>query len=492
MKILSVILLCVLLFSFASCSQDPQNTIETSNETRIIEETTDTPSEFQTLDVNYEGYQFRIYAIHPDVLLLDSAVGLINEIAPEAETGEPINDAVYRRNRKVEELYNIEIVSTFHNSRDAVVQAARKAILAAEDAYDVGFTVGITMPTILASKDYTYDLFTIPNLDLTRSWWNKKAIAEFSIANQLHITTGDISIFDAMSIDCFYRNKFLADDYGLESAYELVYQGNWTWDKLIEMCHVVARDLNGDGVMNEWDQYGMYTEFAAIRYMFRSCGGRIVKKDADDIPYLAVNTDITVKVIDYALASFMNKDIAMVSQDYKFNNYYADSMIPKYIANEVLFALGAIYTALDLRNMECDFEILPYPKLNEQQSEYYAMTSRSYGTHIHIPATCTDTGRVGAVLDALGYYSQQYIKPAVFDITVTDKLMRDEDSVRMVDLMLDTREYDIGEYYNWGDLINVLLYSSLSARQNIFASNYAKNEDRIKSAMEKTISDMLE
>lgn len=480
---------------FTSCQDGAGNTAPDTqgNTNDTTGEESKAPPEFTPLDgTDYGGYKFRIYAIDPNVLLFESAVGMINEIAPETETGEPINDAVFRRNTEIETLYNIEIVPTFYSSRDAVTDAARRVILAADDAYDAGFTVGITMPTILGSKSYTYDLFNIPNLDPSKSWWNQKAVSEFSISKQLHIITGDASIFGALSIDAMYRNKELANMYDLENAYDLARQGKWTWDKLIEMCRRVSRDLDGDGVMTDADQYGIYTEYACVRYMLRCCGGRIVKKEADDIPYLAINTETTLKVIDYALASFMDKDIAMVAQDYKFSNYYIDSLMPKYLNNEVLFSPNGIYATLDLRNMECDFEILPYPKLSEQQSQYYAMTSRSYETHIHIPATCSDTARTGAVLEALGYYSRQYVKPAVIDVTVTNKLIRDEDSAEMLGLMLDSREYDIGEYYNWDNLINNLLYSSLQARSNVFASNYAKHEEKIKTLIQKTIDEMLE
>lgn len=83
------------------------------------------------------------------------------------------------------------------------------------------------------------------------------------------------------------------------------------------------------------------------------------------------------------------------------------------------------------------------------------------------------------------------MRPTVIDVTVTNKLIRDEESAVIFDLLLDTRTYDIGTIYNWGDFFNQVIYTSAKQRVNVFASSYEKNEATIKAAMEKTIDEML-
>ena len=504
MKKFMIITLAGILLTFilASCNSDsgnnnaapPENNSNDNNNS--IEAAESLPeSEFQPLEnVNYGGYKFRILGPGPNPEVWSAVIGTINEIAPEEETGDPINDAVYKRNKEVEALYNAEIIPVFPGGdRSNVERAAIQSILAGDDAYDAALMMGSSMPTILNSKNYTYDLFEIPNLDLSKSWWNQNCISELSIANKLHLVTGDVSAFGAITTSVLFYNKELAKTYALENAYDLVRQGKWTWDKVIEMSRAVSRDLNGDGIMDENDLYGICGEHAMMRFYVYGSGERVTKKDENDIPYLTINTPNTIKAIDFALESFLNKDIGIFVNDYinKYPVNYWDVIMDKFRSDELLFIMLGMHNTFDFRGMESDFGILPYPKLSEQQDRYYAPTSRWHETYIYIPATCPDIGRTGAALEALGYYSQKYVRPAVIDVTVTNKLIRDDDSEEMLNLMFDTRVYDIGELYHWGNFPDNLLYPNADKRTNVFASQYEKFEDRIKSAIEKAIEEML-
>ena len=506
-KIMSALLLVAILISVLAGCSGSEKGVEDNNAPRpdsmggsddTLEEITG-PSEFEPLEgVDYGGYKFRIMSPGPEIRGASSTLAAINEIAPEEETGDPINDSVYRRNREVEALYNIEIVPVFlSGERDAVAQSALRSIKANDDAYDAILTVGWNARTLLTDRNNTYNLLEIPNLDLSKSWWAQKAVSELSIANQLHMVTGDISIFSPLTMNIFFMNKEMAENYELENAYDLVRQGKWTWDKLIEMCRQVSRDLDGDGAMTGSDMYGVFGEHASIRFAVQGSGERITKKDENDIPYLAFNTENTVKAIDYILESILNKEIGIYINDY-ISQYGGDGTrtynefgFPKFQNGEILFFYYVLGKALDWRALEWDFGMLPFPKLSEQQSEYYTSTALWNETHLFVPATNQDIDRTGAVLDAMGYYSQKYMRPAVIDVTVINKAVRDDDSAEMVNLMLDTRTYDLGVVYNWGDIDGNVLFTSASSRTNVFASSYEKHESKIISEMEKTINSML-
>ena len=505
-KSTALFLLCavLLLFVFTSCGTDADENEKTNNgETNknnntangsAAEETT--APEFQPLkDAGYDGYEFRILGAGTSPVIWDyAAASSINETAAETETGEPINDTVFRRNRDVEELYNIIITPLYPgDTRSAIEQYILKMFMSGEDTYDAAFVLGSSATkTILASNQYTYDLFDVGNLNLSASWWDKQSVADLSVAKQLHMVTGDISIFSALSVDHLFLNKNMAELYELDNAYDVVRQGKWTWDVLTEMSRKVSRDLNGDGVLTIEDQFGICCETSNMRQIVISSGARISSKDADDLPVLTVNTENTVTVFDYALQSFLNKDISILANEYagKYKDIWNDMLLPKFRNDEFLFIALPLLYALDFRNMESDFGILPYPKLSEHQSEYYTLVGRYFSTYIYIPTTCPDSGRSGAVIDALGYYSQKYVKPAVIDVTVTNKLIRDNDSADMVNLLLDTRVFDLALLYNWENLTDTLLYPVAQTRSNGFASNYAKNEEKIKAAIQKTISEM--
>ena len=47
-------------------------------------------------------------------------------------------------------------------------------------------------------------------------------------------------------------NKQIIEDANLEDPMELYERGEWTWDKLLEYCIACTKDLDGDGVTDQW------------------------------------------------------------------------------------------------------------------------------------------------------------------------------------------------------------------------------------------------
>jgi hypothetical protein len=136
-----------------------------------------------------------------------------------------------------------------------------------------------------------------------------------------------------------------------------------------------------------------------------------------------------------------------------------------------------------LREMECNFGILPNPKLNEAQSEYYNAVHAWCTTSVSIPITA-DPERTGIVLEALTAESYYTLRPAYYDISLKNKLMRDDESGEMLDLIFDTRCYDLGHVYNWGGVFD--MFGSLAAAKSTdFVSGYEKIMPKIEKDMQK-------
>lgn len=61
----------------------------------------------------------------------------------------------------------------------------------------------------------------------------------------------------------------------------------------------------------------------------------------------------------------------------------------------------------------------------------------------------------GAVLEAMAYYSQDTLTKAYYDVTLTNKYFRDEESGDMLDIIFANRTYDIGYIMNVGNLSSI-------------------------------------
>jgi len=507
-RILLLILIAALTLFIFSCGKDSGNSndpIQEKEDTpdvnvnaniNITEENSPDPTEaqqelFTPKDVNYGGYKFRMIGF-------DSFSGswkavTYSEIIAEEENGDPINDAIYKRNRAVEDLYNIEIAlapGVSYSARDTHANTVLRSIKSGDDDYDAGLIIGYQMPKILTTPNALIDFKSIQSLDLTSGWWDKKSVKELSVANSLYAIVGDISLYSAFGTVMIYANKNLIQEFDLDDPYKLVRDGKWTWDKLGEMCKAVVKDLDGDNKITYKDQIGIMSESHSLIYSLVAGGQRLTVKDSDDYPVLKINDERTSTGIDTVIGVLRDKDFNMNTGDVTgYGNAFFEFTMPKFRDSQALFFYHQLYTALNLREMEADFGILPAPKLDASQEGYNSVASEWWITYLFVPQTNTDIERTGVILDAMGYYSQKYIMPAFYDVTVTNKLVRDEGSVEMLDIILKNRVYDLASVYNWGD-ITVIFGDIYGKAQNNFVSAYEKREEKIKTAIEKTIDEM--
>ena len=102
--------------------------------------------EFAPPKADYGGYNFRIYAYDGSIGNMQGILR-ISEAFSEEENGDPINDAIYRRNKETEALYNIEISVVPGDILDAqnFMQKFSTAVLTGDDLFDAAFINGPTV-----------------------------------------------------------------------------------------------------------------------------------------------------------------------------------------------------------------------------------------------------------------------------------------------------------------------------------------------------------
>lgn len=132
---------------------------------------------------------------------------------------------------------------------------------------------------------------------------------------------------------------------------------------------------------------------------------------------------------------------------------------------------------------------MPLPKYDEAQKDYISIANTFFSDHVIVPSTNPNLEMTGIILEAMGYYSQQLIVPAFIDKTVMNKSVRDEDSAKMIELVLATQTSDVAFIFDWGKINSN--FATMAGANNInFASSYASIESNIDAALEKTIADL--
>jgi ABC-type glycerol-3-phosphate transport system substrate-binding protein len=362
----------------------------------------------------------------------------IKELFVEEETGENVEDAIYLRNKKIEERFNINFVTVPVTSPE---KEALKAVRAGDDALDLVVTHMIELAGSSLSNPYL-DWGAMPTVDLSQIWFLQDAVKEMSVNNKLFVVPGEYCLSILYNSYCMYFNKTLVQNYGLENPYRLVLEGKWTLETLNEVTRGMYQDLDGDGKKSTGDFYGLATNYysAVVTYTYSS-GMRIMQNNAAGIPENVVPNE-------KAYANFNKIYDLLINNPGAFaGNWGEDGTI--YRENRAVFLNDLFSAAKGFRTLEDDFGMIPYPKFDEAQQRYYTMSDGG-SSMMAIPNTIKDPGRVGKIVSALNAESWKTVVPQYYDVALKIKFARDDESVQVLDMLLDGRTFDFGYIYdNW-------------------------------------------
>ena len=395
--------------------------------------------------VDFEGYEFKI--LSRTINNADWVEWDHRDLAAVEETGDVINDSVYSRNKKIEDKYNITISEIVVDNFTARINQAVKA---GDDMYD------LVVPHIkevagLAQNGNLLDLFSVPNLDLTKPWWTQGCIKDLSIINKLFVLQGDLLIMDNDSMEAMIFNKSVLKDHALESPYDIVNRGEWTFEKLIEMGRSVSKDLNGDGTMYiKEDMFGYILQGDTAASFIVSGGEKIVAKDADDYPIITFGSERIYKITDLLSEMLSDTDNSVNLHSYEGQFPIYDEQVKMFSENRALFSWIRMRIVERLRGMEMDFGIIPLPKLEKAQENYITPNNPHTGAGVSIPVTASNLERTGMILEDLCAESRYTLQPAYYEVNLRGKYARDDESQEMLDIILANIAYDIGYIYDFG------------------------------------------
>ena len=414
---------------------------------------------------DYNGASFTVPAYPQDV-------GIWSDVDWNAEemNGEAINDAVYTRTINTESKLNVnvkvEYLDGYGNST-----AIQQSVTAQDNAYQLATNTLMSVFTMSQSgllaelNDYAAQ----GSLDLGAEWWDQNCINDLSIAHKNYMLTGDIGTMYKKSIGAIMFNKAILNDYQLEDPYALMQNGQWTVDKMVEMGSKVSDDLNGDGVMDTSDRYGLICFCDMMGLAFIGCDVQMATKDENDIPSITVYSEKSVSVVD-KLATLMYDE--NISWSWSKAGTTEDTAFAMYQQDQSLFYYGELHAVATMRSMDSPFGVLPMPKYDETQSGYYHCVNPNVASVYFIPITNVDYVMTGHIMDTLGAESKNELTPAYYDVTLIGKVSRDAESAASLDIIIDTIRYDIG--YLCGIGISSMLNSMANAFNTDLASQYQK------------------
>ena len=362
----------------------------------------------------------------------------LDEMYEEAETGDVVGDAVFRRNSVISEKLNITLdtidVTGDWSNRDTFLKYLTSGIQSGDDAFQlVASDMNYMPPTIL--NDYYLDFNSLPYVDLSNPWWTKGFNDNVTINGHTYAAMGSLCTTMLKYAFCGYANKTVMSrfDYDPEELYQTVRDGKWTFEKLTTMAKNVTQDLDGDGVISvDHDLYGISMHSNPIRALTNAFAIDYTTRDADGLPQLALFGDRLVNAYD------MVKE-ACHSQYW----YYEANNYTPFMEDRTLFYFDVFAACNGLRSMESAFCVVPMPKYDEAQEAYRTETVDSVST-LYVPTTVQNTELCGMTLECLNYESWKNVVPAYFEKALQTKYARDEGSQEMMEIVRDSIYYDFG------------------------------------------------
>ena len=356
------------------------------------------------------------------------------------ETGDLIDDAVYNRNRKLEERFNFVFDEQYYDYMVEGSDAPRKLLLAGDDTYDLHEGRCIILFNY-ASEGFMYTLDELAQIDPSKPYWNDQLYNDLSVCGEHYFVVGafNISAYDFTHVMLF--NKGLVDDLKLEDPYSLVRSGKWTFDRFNEMARAAVSDLDGNSVMDDKDQYGYLSLAKQVMPGFWIAGGTVsVKKNSEDgLEYTAPTdskfVDVCQKIFDITWSDNIWHRVPISVDREEEMQLFCDG--------HSLFANSSCFQISSIRDAATDFGILPYPKYDESQDKYY---SRIEGCELFgVPKSNQNPEMAAVILEAMACESMNSVLPAYYDVALKVKFTRDDESAEMLDIAFENCVFDYGD-----------------------------------------------
>lgn len=440
--------IAILASAFTACSKDETaETVKTETQPQaeeITEAETADPTDRTTIDdglgqYNFGGREFRIATTDYNQ----------NNMDVEEISGEIVKDSIYERNSRVEERFGCVINNIHVEGYEGLQKWMRTAIAADEDAFDLANQHVVLFGGTITEGNFM-NLRNIEQIDFSRPWYSPSTSNELTFNGKTYMAIGDMDLSAIGRTWCVIYDKVQADAYNLPDLYEIVNKGEWTFDKSLELTGSIYEDFNGDGQQDNDDYYGNISNSgSAVNAYLWAFGEKVLSVENGEIVntyYTEKLTNIVQKLTDAFHGGGIHSDYNYVSPN-GHPQYYGWEMYQK---EKALMINGRIEYTLDyFRELENDYGVIPYPKYDLEQDQYYSMVDGGHCV-MAVPVTVSDTEFVGVIFEALNADSYKYVVPEYYDTALRFKGLRDQQSFDMMDMITNSRVFDMGYVHdNW-------------------------------------------
>ena len=460
--------LLLVLSLFAACGgkETPAVTAQTETTAATEPEVTELTDGLPETDMN--GFTFKIYHCSGSQMTWTNLT-----IDAAEQTGEVLNDAIYDRNRGIEERFNYKMEVTEYTA-DQRIEASqiRAEVTAGDSNYDLWMTRDYE---ITKSLSYLRPFGDLPHVDLDARWWFPQASESFKFKGVNYAVSSYFSLSPVSRAGGFVFNEDLYAELNLpKTPYDYVRENKWTLETFLTLAKAGCSDLNGDGVMDDSDRFGFGSSWKEIwaRFIIGS-GVNFIEKKGDNYPEFNIAKDETaVSKLLRIFELFNDPNV------YRNPNTNMDTAAAATIQKgTALFALGHPNNmGKSYREAEMNVGFVPCPKYDENQDRYYSPT---WAAELMILLKTFPDERlenVSIILEGLSFDSAKAggVMETYREVMMKGKYASNPNCSEMFDIVLDGMTFDFAVIAYEAELFNPLIKEIYASREGNVASTLAK------------------
>lgn len=389
-----------------------------------------------------------------------------------------IDESVHEREAYVEERLglNIEVQKEQCGTEyDKLADLTRTYFESNTDVFDIlaGHCYHVMQ---LTTEDILWDLNEVDNLDLDQPWYAQNFVDLSTINDMTFFVTGDAALTLMRFAFVTFVNLEMAGTYGINDIYKVVDDKQWTLDYLSTTVSNIYEDLNGSGTSDEGDLFGFATsDVVGIDMFWSSFDLEILGKDDTGALINVIDTEKCAAAVS-ALVDLYFTNTGVLVPVHGAGDTEFETMMTAFASDQYLFTNLRLISVEGEQfiNMESKYGIIPTPLFNADQENYQIYVHDQY-TVFGITGTVPEDKLpvMGAFLEAFSNYSYNMTREVYFETALKGRYARDEDSRRMLDLIIDSIYIDAGWIYSYClEDFALLLRQLVRAKNTNWASAY--------------------
>ena len=361
------------------------------------------------------------------------------EYFAEELSGAEVNDAIFRRNAKVEDKLGAKLVfiGTAGNSSKAndfksfVEKSVKNG--SGDDVFDV-ISAHSRSIGLCTYSGFTVDLNGLGSIDLSKPWWPSLLTETCRVNNQLHFLSGDISTNMLYMMYSVFYNKDMLVSLNIEDPFDDVKNGSWTIERMLALAKDVYADEDAEVGKSDGDRFGIVSSKLhcdALLY-----GSDIVGvENVNGVLQLSEDFkgEKMVNLIEKISTGFANSKDGFIGSGYKDIFRRGQSL---FIIDRADIAIND----LSDKNFET-LAILPAPKYDSDQKDYRTAIGNPFSLYA-IPTNAQNPEKSADFLEVSAAESYVEVTPVIFEISMKIRYAGGSNDAYCYDLIRAGAVYD--------------------------------------------------